>query len=59
MDKAWELINKIQNFDKNTHQLTEVYEQSRFIMDEIVLAATYSEINFGVCQSARFSNPNL
>ncbi|AYY89226.1 replication initiation factor domain-containing protein [Acinetobacter baumannii] len=53
MDKAWELINKIQDFDKNTHQLTEVYEQSQFIMDEIVLAATYSEINFGVCQNLK------
>ncbi|MCL8297818.1 hypothetical protein M9Y33_18965, partial [Acinetobacter baumannii] len=36
-----------------THQLTEVYEQSQFIMDEIVLAATYSEINFGVCQNLK------
>lgn len=53
MDKAWELINKIQNFDKNTHQLTEVYEQSQFIMDEIVLAATYSEIDFRVCQNLK------
>ncbi|WP_228152179.1 hypothetical protein [Acinetobacter baumannii] len=53
MDKAWELINKIQDFDINTHQLTEVYEQSQFIMDEIVLAATYSEINFGVCQNLK------
>ncbi|MDQ8952179.1 hypothetical protein RFH42_04310 [Acinetobacter rudis] len=53
MDKAWELINKIQDFDKNTHQLTEVYEQSQFIMDEIVLAATYSEINFGVYQNLK------
>jgi len=53
MDKAWELINKIQDFDKNIHQLTEVYEQSQFIMDEIILAATYSEINFGVCQNLK------
>ena len=53
MDKAWELINKIQDFDKNIHQLTEVYEQSQFIMDEIVKAATYSEINFGVCQNLK------
>lgn len=53
MDKAWELINKIQNFDKNTHQLTEVYEQSQFIMDEIVLTATYSEIDLRVCQNLK------
>ena len=53
MDKAWELINKIQDFDKNIHQLTEIHEQSQFIMDEIVLATTYSEINFGVCQNLK------
>ena len=53
MDKAWELINKIQDFDKNIHQLIEVHEQSQFIMDEIVLATTYSEINFGVCQNLK------
>ncbi|WP_035374638.1 hypothetical protein [Acinetobacter gerneri] len=53
MDKAWELINKIQDFDQNIHQLTEVYEQSQSIMDEIVLAATYSEINFSVCQNLK------
>lgn len=53
MDKAWELINKIQDFDKNIHQLTEVYEQSQFIMDEIVLATADSEINFGVCQNLK------
>ncbi len=27
MDKACDLINKIQDFDKNIHQLTEVYEK--------------------------------
>ena len=53
MDKAWELINKIQDFDKNIHQLAEVYEQSQFIMDEIVLAATYSEIDLRVCQNLK------
>ncbi len=53
MDKAYELINKIQNFDKNIHQLTEVYEESKFIMDEIVLAATYSEIDLRVCQNLK------
>ncbi|MDQ8935801.1 hypothetical protein [Acinetobacter rudis] len=53
MDKAWELINKIQDFDKNIYQLTEVYEQSQLILDEIVFAATYSEINFGVCQNLK------
>lgn len=53
MDKACELINKIQDFDKNIYQLTEVYEQSQFIMDEIVLAATYSEIDLRVCQNIK------
>ncbi|RLZ09570.1 hypothetical protein EAH57_06655 [Acinetobacter sp. 2JN-4] len=53
MDKACELINKIQDFDKNIHQLTEVYEESKFIMDEIVLAATYSEIDLRVCQNLK------
>lgn len=53
MDKACELINKIQDFDKNIHQLTEVYEQSNSIMDEIVLAATYSEIDLRVCQNLK------
>ncbi|ENV54364.1 MULTISPECIES: hypothetical protein [Acinetobacter] len=54
MDKACELINKIQDFDKNIHQLTEVYKQSQFIMmDEIVLATADSEINFGVCQNLK------
>ncbi|MCL9675974.1 hypothetical protein L2096_07010 [Acinetobacter sp. ACZLY 512] len=53
MDKACELINKIQDFDQNIHQLTEVYEQSQFIMDEIVLAATYSEIDLRVCQNLK------
>ncbi|WP_035374636.1 hypothetical protein [Acinetobacter gerneri] len=53
MDKACELINKIQDFDKNIHQLTEVHEQSNFIMDEIVLAATYSEIDLRVCQNLK------
>lgn len=53
MDKAWELINKIQDFDKNIHQLREVYEQSQFIKDEIVLAATYSEIDLRICQNLK------
>ncbi|MDC4585213.1 hypothetical protein OW666_02240 [Acinetobacter baumannii] len=53
MDKACELINKIQDFDKNIHQLTEVYEHSNSIMDEIVLAATYSEIDLRVCQNLK------
>ncbi|ATI38712.1 hypothetical protein [Acinetobacter baumannii] len=53
MDKACELINKIQDFDKNIHQLIEVYEQSNSIMDEIVLAATYSEIDLRVCQNLK------
>lgn len=52
-DKACELITKIQDFDKNIHQLTEVYEESKFIMDEIVLAATYSEIDLRVCQNLK------
>lgn len=53
MDKACELINKIQDFDQNIHQLTEVYEQSQSIMDEIVLAATYSEIDLRICQNLK------
>ncbi|MEX5756323.1 hypothetical protein AB6B30_17560 [Acinetobacter baumannii] len=53
MDKACELINKIQDFDKNIHQLSEIYEQSNSIMDEIVLAATYSEIDLRVCQNLK------
>ena len=53
MDKACELINKIQDFDQNTHQLTEVYEHSNCIMEEIVLAATYSEIDLRVCQNLK------
>ena len=53
MDKACELINKIQYFDKNIHQLTDVYEQSKCIMEEIVLATTCSEINFGMCQNLK------
>ncbi|MDR8423602.1 replication protein, partial [Acinetobacter baumannii] len=53
MDKACELINKIQDFDKNIHQLIEVYEQSNSIMGEIVLAATYSEIDLRVCQNLK------
>jgi hypothetical protein len=32
MDKACEIINKIQDFDQNVHLLTEVYEQSSHIM---------------------------
>lgn len=51
MDKACELINKIQDFDQNIHQLAEVYEQSNCIMEEIVLAATYSEIDLRICQN--------
>lgn len=53
MDKACELINKIQDFDKNIYQLNEVYEQSNSIMDEIILAATYSEIGLRVCQNLK------
>lgn len=53
MDKACELINQIQDFDKNIHQLNEIYEQSNSIMDEIVLAATYSEIDLRVCQNLK------
>lgn len=51
MDKACELINKIQDFDKNIHQLTEVYEQSNWIMQDIILAATYSEIDLHISQN--------
>ena len=51
MDKACELINKIQDFDQNIHQLAEVYEQSNFIMEEIILAATYSEIDLHISQN--------
>ncbi|WP_252725910.1 hypothetical protein, partial [Acinetobacter baumannii] len=32
---------------------TEVYEHSNSIMDEIVLAATYSEIDLRVCQKLK------
>lgn len=53
MDKACEIINKIQDFDKNVHQLTEVYEQSSHIMDEIQLAATYSEIRIDIFQNLK------
>ncbi|AVN21961.1 replication initiation factor domain-containing protein [Acinetobacter pittii] len=53
MDKACELINKIQDFDKNIYQLNEVYEQSNSIMDEIILAATYSEIDLRICQNLK------
>ncbi|WP_139852000.1 hypothetical protein [Acinetobacter pullicarnis] len=53
MDKACELINKIQDFDQNIHQLAEVYEQSNCIMEEIVLAATYSEIDLRICQNLK------
>jgi len=53
MDKACGLINKIQDFDKNIHQLTEVYEHSNSIMDELVLAATYSEIDLRICQNLK------
>ena len=53
MDKACELINKIQDFDQNTYQITEVYEQSNCIMEEIVLAATYSEIDLRICQNLK------
>lgn len=51
MDKACELINKIQDFDQNIHQLTEVYEQSNWIMQDIILAATYSEIDLHISQN--------
>lgn len=53
MDKACELINKIQDFDQNIHQLAEVYEQSNCIMEEIILAATYSEIDLRICQNLK------
>ena len=53
MDKACELINKIQELDQNIHQLAEVYEQSNCIMEEIVLAATYSEIDLRICQNLK------
>ena len=53
MDKACELINKIQDLDQNIHQLAEVYEQSNCIMEEIVLAATYSEIDLRICQNLK------
>ncbi|WP_227552369.1 MULTISPECIES: hypothetical protein [unclassified Acinetobacter] len=53
MDKACELINKIKDFNKNIHQLTEVYEHSNSIMNEIVLAATYSEIDLCICQNLK------
>ena len=53
MDKACELINKIQHFDQNIHQLTKIYEQSSAIMEEIVLAATYSEIDLRLCQNLK------
>jgi phage replication initiation protein len=53
MNKACELINQIQNFDKNIYQLTEVYEQSQFIIDEIVLATTYSEIDLRIFQNLK------
>jgi len=53
MDKACDLINKIQDFDKNIHQLNEIYEQSNSIMDEIVLGATYLEIDLRVCQNLK------
>lgn len=53
MDKVCELINKIQDLDKNIHQLTEVYELSNSIMDEIALAATYSEIDLRVCKNLK------
>ena len=53
MDKACELINKIEDFDKNAHQLTEIYEQSQIIMSEIVSTTTYSEIDFRICQNLK------
>ena len=53
MDKACEIINQIQDFDKNVHQLTEVYEQSNHIMHEIQLAAMYAEIRIDICQNLK------
>lgn len=53
MDTACELINKIQDFDQNIHQLAEIYDKSNCIMEEIVLAATYSEIDLRVCQNLK------
>lgn len=53
MDKACEIINKIQDFDKNVHQLIEVYEQSNHIMDEIQFAATFAEIRIDICQNLK------
>lgn len=53
MGKACELINKIQDFDKSIHQLSEVYEQSTFIMDEIVSVSTYSGIDLRICQNLK------
>ncbi len=53
MDKACELINRIQDFDQNIHQLSEVYEQSTLIMEEIQFAATYAEIRIDICQNLK------
>ena len=51
MDKACDLINQIQKFEKDTHDLLGIYQQSNYIFDEIKISAVNSEIRIDISQN--------